>query len=163
MDKTSGKRWYSVGERQLIPLTDTYIDEMIAIEEASFSTPWSKQAYLQELHSNPIAFYIACVENGHLLGYAGIWLIADEGHISNIAVHPDYRGQGIGKAMLQALILYCQQKHCSGMTLEVRESNRTAIHLYEKMGFRAAGKRPHYYSDNNEDAIIYWLFLEEKK
>lgn len=152
-----------MAERQLIPLTDIYIDEMVAIEEASFPTPWSKQAYLQELNSNPIAFYIACVEDSHLLGYAGIWLIADEGHISNVAVHPDCRGQGIGKAMLQALIFYCRQKHCTGMTLEVRESNMPAIHLYEKMGFQAAGKRPHYYSDNNEDAIIYWLFLEGRK
>ena len=74
-----------MAERQLIPLTDIYIDEMVAIEEASFPTPWSKQAYLQELNSNPIAFYIACVEDSHLLGYAGIWLIADEGHISNVA------------------------------------------------------------------------------
>ena len=100
-----------MAERQLIPLTDIYIDEMVAIEEASFPTPWSKQAYLQELNSNPIAFYIACVEDSHLLGYAGIWLIADEGHISNVAVRPDCRGQGIGKAMLQALIFYCRQKN----------------------------------------------------
>ncbi len=65
-----------------------------------------------------------------------------KGHVRNIAVHPDYRGQGIGKAMLQALILYCQQKQCSGMTLEVRESNGTAIHLYEKMGFQCCGQAP---------------------
>jgi len=147
---------------ELITLTDAYIDEMMAIEEASFSTPWSRQSYLNEFHKNPLSYYVGCLGDGALWGYAGVWLIVDEGHISNVAVHPAKRGKGIGEAMLRFLTAGCLKRGCIAMTLEVRASNLPAIHLYEKLGFQPTGRRPHYYSDNGEDALIYWLSLEGK-
>lgn len=151
-----------MSEFELVTLTDAYIDDMMAIETTSFSAPWSRQSYVNEFTKNPLAYYIGCVSGGSLWGYAGVWLILDEGHISNVAVHPKKRGQGIGEAMLRLLMANCMKRGCMTMTLEVRTSNLAAIHLYEKLGFRPTGRRPHYYSDNGEDALIYWVSMGEK-
>lgn len=140
---------------------DAYIDDMIAIENASFSQPWSRKAYLEEAKSNKLAHYVGYVKNNRLLGYGGFWLILDEGHISNIAVHPDYRGKGIGRQLVQALSLLCIAEGGKRMTLEVRVSNAAAVHLYEQMGFKSAGIRKAFYTDNNEDAYIMWLDLTD--
>ena len=136
---------------------DAYIDDMIAIEQACFAQPWSRKAYLGEAKKNHLANYVGYAEAGRLWGYGGFWLILEEGHISNIAVHPAYRGRGIGKQVVQALILLCAAKGGKRMTLEVRTSNTAAIHLYEQLGFQNAGIRKAFYTDNNEDAYIMWL------
>lgn len=94
--------------------------------------------------------------DGKVVGYGGIWLILNEGHITNIAVKEEYKGNGIGNHLLEGLILYCIKNGIENMTLEVRESNIIAQNLYRKYDFISSGKRPNYYSDNSEDALIMW-------
>ena len=142
---------------------EKHIDAMIDIENISFSQPWSREAYLGEALNNNMAHYVGYVDEDRFLGYGGFWLIFDEGHISNIAVHPDYRGQGIGRQVVTALAFLCIALAGKRMTLEVRVSNTFAIHLYEEIGFKSVGKRKGFYTDNNEDAYIMWLDLNDLK
>jgi len=98
---------------------------------------------------------------GLLIGYAGLWAIEDEGHITNVAVHPDYRRMHLGSILVDMLIAQTRLEGLKRFTLEVRVSNQAAIALYEKFGFVSAGIRKGYYEDNNEDAMIMWLEAEE--
>jgi ribosomal-protein-alanine N-acetyltransferase len=91
-----------------------------------------------------------------LLGFACLWSIADEAHITILAVHPDYRQRGLGQALLVALLRSAQQRGLKWATLEVRASNQAAITLYQRFGFQEAGRRKRYYQDNGEDALILW-------
>lgn len=132
------------------------LDGVMKIEEEAFSTPWSKEAFLTEIGKNDLAKYILAEKNGEIVGYGGIWLILDEGHITNIAVGNKYRGHGIGNILVEGLILLCQIRGIRNMTLEVRASNTVAQNLYKKYGFVDCGIRPNYYADDNEDAVIMW-------
>jgi len=140
----------------ILPMTPGDVDEIVEIEKLSFSTPWSRSALLGELRYPRQAVYLVARVNGRIVGYVGMWAVADEGHITNIAVHPEYRGQGIGTRLLSFPIAVAQSRGINGLTLEVRQSNVGARRLYERMGFVASGIRPGYYSDNNEDAVIMW-------
>nr|WP_283244279.1 ribosomal protein S18-alanine N-acetyltransferase [Wansuia hejianensis] len=137
-------------------VTEEDIDQIVEIEKQTFSTPWSKNAFLIEIRENKLAKYIIAEFDKKIVGYGGIWLILNEGHITNIAVKKDYRGKGIGNKLVEGLIDYCEKKDIENMTLEVRKSNIVAQNLYKKYGFVDFGIRPKYYSDNNEDAIIMW-------
>lgn len=128
---------------------------VVEIEEISFSTPWSREAFLKELEENKLAVYLVCEVNGQVAGYMGMWKIVDEGHVTNIAVDPEHRGRGVGSALLSEMIERAKSGGIVSMTLEVRVSNLEAQSLYAKYGFESAGTRPKYY-DNNEDAIIMW-------
>lgn len=132
------------------------IDGILNVSSLSFSIPWSKTSYIQEL-SNPIAKYLVAKVDNNIIGFAGTWIILDEAHITNIAVHPNYRKQGIASKLLEELINYCKNKNCTAFTLEVRSSNIAAQNLYKKYGFSEAGIRKSYYEDNKEDAILMWL------
>ncbi|MTI71977.1 MAG: ribosomal-protein-alanine N-acetyltransferase [Firmicutes bacterium] len=132
------------------------IDSVLEIEKLSFSTPWSKKSFKMEINGNKLSRYIVATNNEKVVGYAGVWLIVDEGHITNIAVHPNKRKKGIGNILLEALIDICKKKDMDRMTLEVREKNFIAHELYKKYGFKDCGKRPGYYADTKEDAIIMW-------
>lgn len=134
---------------------EKYIDQILYIENVSFSDPWSRDSMEKEL-SNNFARYIVVKKQDLVVGYGGMWLILDEGHITNIAVHPDYRGIGIGNEIVKALIKICIAENINALTLEVRKSNLAAIKLYSKFGFVAEGIRKAYYADNHEDAIIMW-------
>lgn len=136
------------------------LDAIMEIEHESFSTPWSRNAFKQEISENLLAKYIVAEVEEVVVGYAGIWLIIDEGHITNIAVKKDWRGQGIGKYLLMGLIDYCKRKGIHNMTLEVRKSNEVAQRLYKKFGFLDCGIRPNYYADDHEDAVIMWKTIE---
>lgn len=138
------------------PMTLEDLDLIMKIEEESFSTPWSREAFLTEITKNDLAKYILAESQGEILGYGGIWLILDEGHITNIAVGKKYRGLGIGNKLVEGLIDICKEKDIRNMTLEVRESNKIAQNLYRKYGFIDCGIRRGYYSDDNEDAVIMW-------
>lgn len=107
-----------------------------------------------------MAKYIVAVVDGNVAGYGGIWLILDEGHITNIAVDEKYRGLGLGSKLLEGLIQLCIDRNIRAMTLEVRKSNEVAKSLYKKYGFIEYGIRPNYYQDNNEDAIIMWKSIQ---
>ncbi len=126
------------------------------IEEKSFSTPWSLQAFVSEVKDNVFADYVVAVQGTRVVGYAGMWAILDEAHITNIAVDPELRGKHIGELLLLALQERARVKGCTRMTLEVRVSNEVAQKLYEKHDFVVRGIRPRYYTDNQEDALIMW-------
>lgn len=137
-----------------------YLDAMAAIEESTFgSEAWSKDAYAQDITENPHAFYTILTAEDTLLAYAGFWLIEKVGYINNVAVLESRRGHGLGKILMRALIADCRRRGGEKMTLEVRESNKRALRLYEKLGFSRAGVRPRYYTDNGEGAVILWLDL----
>ncbi|HEX4363385.1 MAG TPA: ribosomal protein S18-alanine N-acetyltransferase [Solirubrobacteraceae bacterium] len=134
----------------------TYADlpQIIAIERRAFPTPWSLAMFVLEL-SKPASVCLAALRDGEMLGflicsrYDKVW------HVMNVAVDPDRRRQAIASALLTDLLRRLDDAGAR-FTLEVRESNAGAIALYERFGFRAAGRRPRYYQDNNEDAVIMW-------
>lgn len=126
-----------------------------AIELKTFHTPWSYQSFVDEMTTNKCARYIVAEADGQVVGYAGAWLILEEGHITNIAVDEAYRGQGIGLQVTQALLQYAANMGVQYMTLEVRRSNLVAQSLYKKLGFLELGVRKRYYEDNGEDAFLY--------
>lgn len=132
------------------------LNAVLKISDASLKESWSLESFSKEL-SNPLAKYlVAKSDDGKTLGFAGIWTIVDEGHITNIAVHPDYRQKGIGSALVKSLIEHCNSWGYTSLTLEVRKSNIAAQNLYKKYGFVEEGIRKKYYHDNKEDAIIMW-------
>lgn len=133
-----------------------HLDQVVEIEKVSFPSPWSRQAFACELLQNNFAFYIVALTEGKVVGYGGMWLILDEAHITNVAVHPDYRKKNIGRALLLGMISHAVLTGITGMTLEVRPSNAAARHLYATLGFKERGVRKRYYTDTNEDAIIMW-------
>lgn len=135
------------------------LDQVLRIERLSFSAPWSRAAFLSELLENDRARYFVARIGDQVVGYTGMWIIIDEGHITNVAVHPHWRNRGIATQLLEALDDVARANGVRRMTLEVRKSNIVAHTLYEKLGFRDAGIRRAYYRDNNEDAIIMWKEL----
>jgi len=133
------------------------VDDLIAvhvIERESFSTPWPAQAYREEIEHNRLAHYIVARSGNSIVGFAGIWLLVDEAHITTFATRTAWRRQGIGERLLVALLDLSLARGAKEATLEVRPSNTPAKRLYEKYGFKVVGVRPRYYSDNNEDALI---------
>lgn len=132
------------------------IDSVVNIERNSFPIPWTREAFVSELKGNQLARYYVAEFDNRVVGYAGVWLIMDEAHVTNIAIHPEYRGRGIGKKLVGILIKEVVNFGIYRMTLEVRWSNTTAQALYRKFGFVPCGIRPEYYQDNREDAIIMW-------
>lgn len=142
------------------PMTLSDIDGVFEVEKSCFEDYWSKDSFKKEL-SNDVARYIVAKLGGKIVGYVGIWLIVDEGHITNVAVHKDYRGQKIGDKLIKSLVELCRKNSILAMTLEVRSSNTIAQNLYKKYGFKTVGVRKEYYSDNKEDAIIMWNQIKE--
>lgn len=136
------------------------IDGVHKVEVNCFEDPWSKKSLMDEL-KNDRALYLVAELEGKIVGYVGIWLILDEGHITNVAVHSDYRGRKIGDKLVSSLVEACKESGIVSMTLEVRRSNEVAQNLYKKYGFKMAGVRKEYYSNNKEDAIIMWNQLQE--
>ena len=132
------------------------IDSVLEISSLSFSIPWSKDSYIQEL-TNPIARYLVAKIDNKVVGFIGTWIVLEESHITNIAIHPNNRKQGIGSSLLEEFLKYCKNKGCIAFTLEVRTSNKAARTLYEKYNFKQEGIRKGYYEDTKEDAIIMWL------
>ena len=130
------------------------IPAVLEIEQASFTTPWPPEAFNQELRHNRLARYTVARQGRAVVGYAGVWLMVDEAHITTFAVHPDWRRQGVGSRLLLALLVVAEELGADRMTLEVRVSNAAAQALYEAHGFAIAGRRERYYTDDGEDAYI---------
>ena len=137
----------------LVPMDRSHLSGVADLEKLCFTTPWNEAMLEEELFNDTASFIVAEDENGHVLGYAGLHVILDEGYIDNVAVRPDCRRQGIADRLLQ---VFCRfgEANLSFLTLEVRASNSAAIALYEKHGFREAGRRKDYYSDPQEDALL---------
>jgi ribosomal-protein-alanine N-acetyltransferase len=128
------------------------------IEKLCFSPPWSLEEILRELRENALAYYLVGTSDLRVVSYAGLWTVLNEGHITNVAVHPDFRGRGFGAAVIDALIRQTRREaNLTDFTLEVRASNIAAIRLYGRAGFREEGRRRGYYTEPTEDAVIMWL------
>ena len=139
-------------ERDIYPMAE--------LDKICFSIPWSQKAFEQEIMENQQALYLVAENEGQIIGYAGLWGILEEGHITNVAVHPDYRCKGLGELLVSKLIEISKDKGIDKYTLEVRVSNYEAIALYRKLGFQPAGRRLNYYEDVGEDALIMWRFCD---
>ncbi|MEW6663138.1 MAG: ribosomal protein S18-alanine N-acetyltransferase [Bacillota bacterium] len=136
------------------------LDWILEIESCSFPSPWSRASFLNEIYFNEFATYLVCCYGEKVVGYAGMWVILDEAHITNVAVHPDFRGKGIGLKLMTSLIELGITNGAVRFTLEVRRSNAIAQSLYNKLGFKTTGVRKGYYSDNKEDALIMWKIID---
>lgn len=123
------------------------------LEKLCFSDPWSENSIASELN-NPLSFWLVAEVNGQVAGYVGSQSVLDAADMMNFAVSPDYRKQGIGQALVKNLVHHLQQNNVIALLLEVRVSNAPAIALYEKMGFVQVGRRPKYYHNPREDALI---------
>jgi ribosomal-protein-alanine N-acetyltransferase len=142
------------------PLTSpSQIDDILAIEEASFTSPWTREMYIAELNNPGVSyFYLARTpeEPGAVVGFCSFWRVLDELHINNLAVLPEYRRSHIGTALLRRVLEDGARLGASRATLEVRRSNEAARMLYEKFGFSVAGVRRGYYTNPPEDALVLW-------
>ena len=137
----------------LVPMDRSHLSGVADLEKLCFTTPWNEAMLEEELYNDTASFIVAQGENGEVLGYAGLHVILDEGYIDNVAVRPEYRRQGIADQLLD---MFCRfgEAHLRFLTLEVRPSNTSAVALYEKHGFREAGRRKNYYTDPTEDALL---------
>jgi [ribosomal protein S18]-alanine N-acetyltransferase len=124
------------------------------IERLSFRTPWPAYAFEQELRGNRLARYVVARAGDLVVGFAGIWLMVDDAHVTTFGVHPDWRRQGIGRQLLLSISELSVAIGARRMTLEVRPSNEAAQALYHAFGFEIAGRRPRYYTDDGEDALV---------
>ena len=141
------------------PMRKEDIEGVHMVEVDCFDDPWSKKSLMDELKNN-LARYLVAELDSVIVGYVGVWFVVDEGHITNVAVHSNYRGQRIGDRLVEEMVKLCKSEGLVSMTLEVRSSNTVAQNLYRKYGFKMAGVRKEYYSDR-EDAIIMWNQLSE--
>ncbi|HTB21531.1 MAG TPA: ribosomal protein S18-alanine N-acetyltransferase [bacterium] len=135
--------------------------EVCAIEIESFSTPWPRSLFEEELRRPELCFWLALRDpaappGSRLAAYGGFWKAVDEAHFTNVAVHPSRRRLGLGRRMLRSLLDKARERGCLSATLEVRPSNAAALALYTSEGFSPAAIRPRYYSDDGEDALILW-------
>jgi ribosomal-protein-alanine N-acetyltransferase len=135
------------------------LDEVLAIERASFSMPWSRGAFLYEMQQNRVARCWVTRESSRVVGYICLWEIADELHITNIAVQPDCRRRGIARSLLGGVLDDARERKLRLVVLEVRPSNTEARSLYESFGFRVVGTRRGYYYDTGEDALVMEVHL----
>ena len=136
------------------PMTVDDVAAVHGIERLSFATPWPSYAFEQELRGNRLARYVVARAGDAVVGFAGIWLMVDDAHVTTFAVHPDWRRQGIGRQLLVNLVELSVAIGARRMTLEVRASNDAAQELYRSFGFVVAGRRPRYYTDDGEDALV---------
>jgi ribosomal-protein-alanine N-acetyltransferase len=140
------------------PLTSpSEIADILAVEQASFTNPWTREMYLEELDHRDLSFlYLARDAERRVVGFCSFWRILDELHINNLAVEPGRRRAGVGRALLTRVLVDGRQMGARRATLEVRRSNLAAQHLYAAFGFTVAGVRPDYYTHPVEDALILW-------
>lgn len=138
---------------KLVPMDRSHLAGVAELERLCFSAPWNEAMLEEELYNDTASFIVAEGEDGQVLGYAGLHVILDEGYIDNVAVRPTCRRQGIADRLLD---VFCRfgQANLAFLTLEVRPSNTAAVALYEKHGFREAGRRKDYYEDPKEDALL---------
>ena len=139
---------------RIVPMNADHLDEVAELERICFSTPWSRNMLAEELDNMLSAFLVALDDRDRVVGYAGVQVILDEGYITNIAVRPECRRQGIAAKLLQVFMDFAKANQLSFLTLEVRASNYDAIALYESRGFRSMGRRKNYYEHPREDALI---------
>ncbi len=141
---------------------ESYLDGIMEIEKASFLSPWSRNAFVQEL-KNPVSHLWILLGQEKVEGYVCFWMFDSEIQLINVAVRPEKRGKGFGNHLLRDMIRTAMANGMRQVWLEVRMSNSPARRLYEKLGFVTVGRRPRYYRDTNEDAIVMSLGLSERE
>ena len=148
---------------KIVPMAAEHLDRLEQLERMCFSRPWSKKMLAEELDNQCAAFLVAVEpETEKAVGYAGLLVVADEGYITNVAVDPSCRRQGVAAQLLQVFDNFAKGNHLAFLTLEVRPSNAAAIALYEGFGFREVGRRRNYYDQPKEDALILTKYYTEE-
>ena len=147
-------------EIRILPMDESHLDDLARLETLCFSQPWSRGALAEEL-SNPAAHFLTALDqNGQVLGYLGLTWVLDQGDIANVAVFPQHRGKGVGRALLQAQLDWAKSRGLRTLTLEVRPSNAPALALYRRFGFEEAGRRRNFYRCPTEDGLILTARLD---
>ena len=144
---------------ELKEMTSSYTEGVFNVGKLSLKEAWSLDSINKELDNKNAKYIVAVTENNEVVGFIGLWMVLDEGDITNVAVHPNYRKQKIGSLLMEYVINNMKNWDISSLTLEVRKSNIAAQNLYKKFNFNVSGIRKNFYSDNNEDAYIMWLKL----
>lgn len=138
----------------MAPMAVSDLDQVLDIERASFPTPWTRAAFCYEIEQNKVARCTAMWARGGVVGYLCLWEIGHEIHITNLAVHPEWRRRGIARALLESILAEGRARGVLLAFLEVRPTNVEALGLYESLGFRVIGQRKGYYFDTGEDAMV---------
>ena len=145
------------------PMRAEDLDEVVAIERASFGMPWSRGAFLYEIEQNRVARCWVLRDGEPIVAYLCLWEIGEELHVTNIAVHPSLRRRGLARQLLSAILDDGRTRRLRSVTLEVRPTNEEARTLYESFGFRVVGRRKGYYYDTGEDALIMETDLQSAR
>lgn len=140
----------------IVPMRRRHLRGVVAIEQVTNHRPWSLGLFLGELRMPTSRHYLVALDGHLVVGFCGLMVIADEGHITNIAVHPDHRRRSIASRLMLATMRRAVAEELSGVTLEVRAGNVAAQELYRRFGFAPGGIRRNYYADLGEDALIMW-------
>lgn len=138
---------------RIILMAQQHVAQVAQLEQRCFSEPWSERSVAEELN-NPLSLWLVCVEDDQVLGYVGSQTVLGETDMMNIAVSPECRRKGIGEGLIVSLVEQLKKRESRCLSLEVRASNAAAIALYEKLGFHQVGRRPNYYRNPREDALI---------
>ncbi|WP_042225420.1 ribosomal protein S18-alanine N-acetyltransferase [Oceanobacillus manasiensis] len=133
------------------------VDQVMEVEKASFTTPWTTDIFYQEIVDNQYAYYYVIEWNGKIAGYVGTWVVLEDAQVTNIAILPGLRGQKLGEKLFHYMLLQVKLIGATRLSLEVRKSNIPAQKLYRKFGLVPGGIRKNYYTDNQEDAIVMWV------
>ena len=161
-----GSESLAIAEEVFVCLMEPkHIAGVCEVENKSFAVPWTERMFYDEL-KNPLARYVVLLDKqnpGNVIAYVGYWKIFDEGHITNVAVHPEWRGKKAATYLMQQMMQLAASDGLKDMTLEVRRSNLAAQGLFTKLGFAVEGVRPNYYEDNGEDALIMWYRVKSKE
>jgi ribosomal-protein-alanine N-acetyltransferase len=136
-----------------VAMNHSHVAAIAELEKICFSDPWSEKSVESELN-NPLSAWLVAMDGEKLVGYIGSQTVLGEGDMMNLAVDPEYRRMGVGEGLVNALVATLKEKGATRLALEVRASNEPAIALYEKLGFAVAGRRPNYYRNPKEDALI---------
>ena len=140
-------------EHSVTDMKQSHVGDVAELEKIIFSSPWSEKS-LAECVGGDNTLFLVCEKEGRAVGYVGCYTVCDDAAITNVAVHPDYRRQGIAESLVKVLISRASERGCAQVSLEVRVSNASAIALYEKLGFKTVGARRGFYSKPREDALI---------
>ena len=138
---------------RFLEMKAVHVPQVAALEKLCFADPWSENSVASELNNN-LALWLVAMNDDTVVGYIGSQTVAGETDVMNIAVHPDWRRRGIAQSLIECLVVELKNRGSEALMLEVRASNAPAIALYEKLGFRQVGRRPNYYRNPKEDALI---------
>ena len=138
---------------RFLEMKAVHVPQVAALEKLCFADPWSENSVASELN-NDLALWLVAMNDDTVVGYIGSQTVAGETDVMNIAVHPDWRRRGIAQSLIECLVVELKNRGSEALMLEVRASNAPAIALYENLGFRQVGRRPNYYRNPKEDALI---------